>query len=337
MADGSIDARIARREIRRVLARSGIRRRQLTVDVDPDVLSLLLREGYSLAFGARPLKRTVERLVLLPLARAIASGEATDGSIVRLRARARNLDVEVSPPSAAATPASPAQAAAADPRMPARRSALEQRIEALRTRAAPLAEHKVKLLEQTTAQSSWADHALLVHEAGLHEVTRGAKPRDERAKRARVDDDARPSDRDVVRVEVLAAPTEARPFARPAVRIDVRPLARGHERLAEPRWEITALHVPTMIALQVWSESKSDAALARLGGYLRARVDAAAAGVATTDAIDAPSAASPAIVRRYALGPTPFVRDLRSGRRTSKVDRVLEGRIEEFLVPAREP
>jgi hypothetical protein len=38
-----------------------------------------------------------------------------------------------------------------------------------------------------------------------------------------------------------------------------------------------------------------------------------------------------AVVRRYALGPTPFVRDLRTGKKTAKVERVLEGRIEMFL------
>ena len=70
--------KIAQREVGRVLERGGIARRQLAVDVDPGVLPLLLREGYSPAFGARPLKRTVERLVLLPVARAIAAGRGAD-------------------------------------------------------------------------------------------------------------------------------------------------------------------------------------------------------------------------------------------------------------------
>src|SRR5205814_8100935 len=59
--------RIARREVARVLERSGITRRKLVVDVDPAVLPLVLREGYSPAYGARPPMRTVERLVLLPV------------------------------------------------------------------------------------------------------------------------------------------------------------------------------------------------------------------------------------------------------------------------------
>jgi ATP-dependent Clp protease ATP-binding subunit ClpC len=52
--DAEIAARIARREVTRVLARGGIQRRRLAVDVDESVFALLLREGYSVAFGARP-------------------------------------------------------------------------------------------------------------------------------------------------------------------------------------------------------------------------------------------------------------------------------------------
>jgi ATP-dependent Clp protease ATP-binding subunit ClpA len=72
----SIDVaeRIARRELDLVLQRSGVARRNLSVSVDPGVIALLVREGYSPHFGARPLKRTVERMVLLPLGRALATG-----------------------------------------------------------------------------------------------------------------------------------------------------------------------------------------------------------------------------------------------------------------------
>jgi ATP-dependent Clp protease ATP-binding subunit ClpC len=75
---------IARREIDTVLQRSGIRRRHLVVDVDPSVVSLLVREGYSPHFGARPLKRTVERVLLLPLARAISKGALKERTVLRL-------------------------------------------------------------------------------------------------------------------------------------------------------------------------------------------------------------------------------------------------------------
>jgi ATP-dependent Clp protease ATP-binding subunit ClpA/protein subunit release factor B len=86
--------KIARREVGRVLARAGITRRKVLVDVDDSVVGLLLKEGFSERFGARPLKRRVERLVLQPLARTLVGVgrgpkvDTTDGaSIVRLRAR----------------------------------------------------------------------------------------------------------------------------------------------------------------------------------------------------------------------------------------------------------
>jgi ATP-dependent Clp protease ATP-binding subunit ClpC len=87
-------ARIADREVAQVLERSGIRRRRLAVDVDPAVLAFLLQRGYSPALGARPLKRTVERHVLLPLAEAIARGAVEPGSILRVRVRGDRVVVE---------------------------------------------------------------------------------------------------------------------------------------------------------------------------------------------------------------------------------------------------
>ncbi|MBK8247113.1 MAG: AAA family ATPase [Gemmatimonadetes bacterium] len=98
--DEQVVARIAERELRKVLERSGIRRRGLTLDVDPSLLALLLREGYSPTFGARPLKRAVERKVLLPVAWALARGEASRGSTMRLSAVSGQVRVSIAPPEA---------------------------------------------------------------------------------------------------------------------------------------------------------------------------------------------------------------------------------------------
>ena len=43
----------------------------------------------------------------------------------------------------------------------------------------------------------------------------------------------------------------------------------------------------------------------------------------------------PPVVRRYTLGPTTLVRDLRSGRTTGRLDQVLDGQLEMFLRPAQ--
>lgn len=86
---------IAKRELDLVLQRSGIRRRGLTIDIHPAVLSLLVREGYSAHFGARPLKRTIERMLLIPVARAISAGTTAGGKILRLTQEAGRIHVAV--------------------------------------------------------------------------------------------------------------------------------------------------------------------------------------------------------------------------------------------------
>jgi len=87
--------RIARRELQLVLQRSGVARRGLAVNTDPSVVSLLVREGYSPHFGARPLKRTVERHILLPLARFIAGARGREHSVLSLVARDNKVEVHV--------------------------------------------------------------------------------------------------------------------------------------------------------------------------------------------------------------------------------------------------
>ena len=52
------------------------------IELTPSARALLVREGTDPAFGARPLKRTIQRLVENPLARAIVSGEFRPGDRV---------------------------------------------------------------------------------------------------------------------------------------------------------------------------------------------------------------------------------------------------------------
>jgi ATP-dependent Clp protease ATP-binding subunit ClpC len=146
--------KIARREVAAVLERSGITRRKLLVDVDPAVLPLLLREGYSPAYGARPLKRTVERLVLLPVARAIASGDAPPASILRLVARAGRVEVEVAPPETEEEKAK-AQAPPRAASVAQHGEQLQDQVAVLRERSAPLVGRKSTLLELLAAQGAW--------------------------------------------------------------------------------------------------------------------------------------------------------------------------------------
>lgn len=70
---------IARREMTQALRRSGLARRDLIVDCDDAVLGLLLARGFTPRYGARPLKKAVEELFLLPIARELVKGPPPSG------------------------------------------------------------------------------------------------------------------------------------------------------------------------------------------------------------------------------------------------------------------
>jgi ATP-dependent Clp protease ATP-binding subunit ClpB len=56
--------------------------RQLTLKLTPAARALLFREGYDPAYGARPLRRAIQRLIQDPLALKILDGEVHPGDIV---------------------------------------------------------------------------------------------------------------------------------------------------------------------------------------------------------------------------------------------------------------
>jgi ATP-dependent Clp protease ATP-binding subunit ClpC len=442
--------KIARREVARVLERSGIARRRLAVDVAPEVIPLLLRDGYSPVFGARPLKRTVERLVLMPVARVIAAGQVPPGSLLRLVASGQRIDIAVSPPE-------PAEGAAVEPIPPTapvaiRAEALLQQVVELQPRAAPLRERKSELLALSAAPGFWdtpansrqlldevyridsvlsaldalenksrvesekaarykpsdrnlhrleerlhtleneARHvaflvdcreprqlcdalltlrlvgshgaaldsvallarmyqalatrrgweidvlddrqggdpvedtitlsiagpgafALLASEAGMHQVARGRKETKGGKRRA--------PEREVVHVEVLAAPLGEVAFGADEVRVEVRGLPHTGGRLVSRlKHDVWLFHVPSMTSVHAWMDGAKAQAIERLRPLLRARLDG-----------KPEQGSPPPVVRRYTLGPTTLVRDLRSGRTSGRLDQVLEGHLEAFLRP----
>lgn len=156
--DSATAAKIAKRELTRVLERSGIARRRILVDVDPGVLALLLLEGYSAAFGARPLKRTVERMVLLPVARAIASGAAPPNSVLRLLVRGDQVEVEISLPEQEGESAGreePKPTTARFSRALALLETLKDQVRSLRVKAEPVSARKSELLATSVRPGFW--------------------------------------------------------------------------------------------------------------------------------------------------------------------------------------
>src|SRR6185369_5264463 len=139
---------IARREIDLVLQRSGIRRRELTVEVSPSVTALLVREGYSPHFGARPLKRTVERLLLLPLARSISSGTIRGQAILHLNQREGRVEIAITRPT---SPAVTLLQKDGDIQQSLQKlvSGLQERFDQTEPQVRPLVDRKSELLHQT--------------------------------------------------------------------------------------------------------------------------------------------------------------------------------------------
>ncbi|MBI5435263.1 MAG: AAA family ATPase [Planctomycetes bacterium] len=147
--------KIARRELERVLERGGIERRDLVLDVDPNLIGLLVRRGYSPAFGARPLKRTVERLVLLPVARAIASGSAPMHSILRLSVRDEAVEVEIVSPEPTHDVLSPRPTPASLERLRARGSQLLATLEGVKLDVERLIARRSELVNATGSPGFW--------------------------------------------------------------------------------------------------------------------------------------------------------------------------------------
>ena len=58
--------------------------RQITLELTPAANELLLREGYDPAYGARPLRRTIQRLIQDPLAMQILEGAVLPGDHIRV-------------------------------------------------------------------------------------------------------------------------------------------------------------------------------------------------------------------------------------------------------------
>ena len=68
--------------------------KKITLTVTDEAKQLLATEGYDPAFGARPLKRTIQRLVQNPLAMALLEGKFKDGDAIVARAAGSHLVFE---------------------------------------------------------------------------------------------------------------------------------------------------------------------------------------------------------------------------------------------------
>ena len=105
-------------ELERAFERRGFKRRNLTVEVDRDARQWLEERGFSPRFGARKLKRTIEKYVLTAISRAmLAESGPHDGKLIAVSIEQDQITVELSdqPSPASSTPSLPRE-----PRSPSR-------------------------------------------------------------------------------------------------------------------------------------------------------------------------------------------------------------------------
>ena len=85
--------------------------RKIRLELTPKAYELLLEQGYDPAYGARPLRRTIQRLIQDPLALQILEGKVLPGDHVRVDRDGKNDAMRFERVSGPAKPRQPAAAA----------------------------------------------------------------------------------------------------------------------------------------------------------------------------------------------------------------------------------
>jgi ATP-dependent Clp protease ATP-binding subunit ClpC len=77
---------------------------QIELEVTPDAKDFLVEKGFDPAFGARPLRRTIQTMVEDPLAEGMLQGKFFPGSRIIVTRTDDGIDLNVEEPAAPPTP-----------------------------------------------------------------------------------------------------------------------------------------------------------------------------------------------------------------------------------------
>src|SRR5208282_5744080 len=89
-------------EVQLARLRKRLEERKIELELTDKARDYLAEHGYDPSFGARPLKRLIQRELETALGRKLLSGEIRDNSRVRVDATARGLEFMSSPNASAA-------------------------------------------------------------------------------------------------------------------------------------------------------------------------------------------------------------------------------------------
>jgi ATP-dependent Clp protease ATP-binding subunit ClpB len=67
--------------------------RRMGINVEPGALHWLGERGYDPVYGARPLKRVIQKDLIDPIARKLLAGEFADGSKIEVKVGSDGLDI----------------------------------------------------------------------------------------------------------------------------------------------------------------------------------------------------------------------------------------------------
>ena len=67
--------------------------RRMSISLDPAALHWLAERGYDPVYGARPLKRVIQKDLVDPIARKLLAGDLEDGSVIEVTAGEDGLNI----------------------------------------------------------------------------------------------------------------------------------------------------------------------------------------------------------------------------------------------------
>jgi len=73
--------KIALRELKIAGQRDGLTHRKVTIEIEPEFLDQVIRDSHDPRYGARPLKRAIESLILLPIAEFLNAHDRSNGKL----------------------------------------------------------------------------------------------------------------------------------------------------------------------------------------------------------------------------------------------------------------
>jgi len=87
--------KIAELEIKKILNREGILERNLIVDIGEEAIDVVIHETFDSKYGARALKREIQKRIILPIALTLMEKQVEQGSILKISTAKNQIKVKI--------------------------------------------------------------------------------------------------------------------------------------------------------------------------------------------------------------------------------------------------